>query len=100
MDLGSELWSGAFRSKRKRSDKAALGKIDLERIFALRERILEGFCCGPVEGGGIHGWPSNARSASSERQGFVPTPPSATRANRIRPFSVANWTAADARATS
>src|SRR5690606_1692765 len=48
----------------------------------------------------VAGLPINACSASGERQGRVPTPPSATRAWRIVPPSVASTTAAEDSANS
>src|SRR6266550_4133521 len=42
--------------------------------------------------------PTSARSASVERHGFVPTPPSATRAARMTPACKSTATAAEARA--
>src|SRR5262249_61550863 len=46
------------------------------------------------------GLPASAASASEERQGLVPTPPSAMRARVMLPLAIVSTTAADARANS
>ena len=46
------------------------------------------------------GLPVSAASASGERHGFVPTPPSAMRARVILPLAIVSTTAADASANS
>src|SRR5262249_5492416 len=48
----------------------------------------------------VAGLPVSAASASGERQGFVPTPPSAMRARETLPLAIVSTTAADARANS
>ncbi len=84
----------------QRMHQATLGQLDLEAVFALWLGVAERRVGRLLERRRLAGCPSSAASASGERQGFVPTPPSAMRAWSIFPPFKRMITAAEESANS